>query len=251
MNHSWRNLDKKSCSMVRLRHRNIIRKIKEYQIIDIAQALHNTPPLSFISFFIILRNNQLSRIKTIYLFSTEILILKIFQRNIPFSFFQIFLASSKKKKKKERNDNCFTGRLKRKLTLSLLERVTRREEIQLRSGTMGWEISLKFWYAPDEAKESTKAARLKIARNRTQPLLQRAELRRSRTTVQSSRKPYTGERRQSGDATRQHFRLSLRLFAVTSLPSSLNEFCSQRCFTNVLKKREKWKETFIYRYLFI
>lgn len=86
--------------MVRLRHRNIIRKIKEYQIIDIAQALHNTPPLSFISFFIILRNNQLSRIKTIYLFSTEILILKIFQRNIPFSFFQIFLASSKKKRKK-------------------------------------------------------------------------------------------------------------------------------------------------------
>lgn len=140
--------------------------------------------------------------------------------------------------------------MKRKLTLSLLERVTRREEIQLRSGTMGWEISLKFWYAPDEAKESTKAARLKIARNRTQPLLQRAELRRSRTTVQSSRKPYTGERRQSGDATRQHFRLSLRLFAVTSLPSSLNEFCSQmlhKCSEETREmKRNVYLPLFIY-----
>lgn len=100
--------------MVRLRHRNIIRKIKEYQIIDIAQALHNTPPLSFISFFIILRNNQLSRIKTIYLFSTEILILKIFQRNIPFSFFQIFLASSKKKKEKRTKRQLFHGTIETK-----------------------------------------------------------------------------------------------------------------------------------------
>lgn len=87
--------------MVRLRHRNIIRKIKEYQIIDIAQALHNTPPLSFISFFIILRNNQLSRIKTIYLFSTEILILKIFQKKYSFLFLPNFSRIFQKKKRKK------------------------------------------------------------------------------------------------------------------------------------------------------
>lgn len=78
-----------------------------------------------------------------------------------------------------------------------------------------------------------KGGRLKIARvpelDSAGALLQRADLRRSRTTVQSSRKPYTGhgERRQSGGTTRRHFRLPLRLLAVTSLPSFSNEFSSQ------------------------
>lgn len=118
--------------------------------------------------------------------------------------------------KKKKNDNPFTGRLKRKRTLSLLERVTRKggDPITKRNNGLGnWFEILIRCRSVDEAEGSTKAARLKIARVPELALLQRADLRGSRTTVSKFKETIRWSRRHDTPT------LPLRLFAVTSLPS--------------------------------